>query len=59
MVRVYHPSGAAAEPSGALIYLHGGGFVVGFLDQFETAMRRLCEGAGVQVHAVDYKLAPE
>ncbi len=59
MVRVYHPSGATSGPAGALIYLHGGGFVVGSLDQFDTAMRRFCEGAGVQVYAVDYKLAPE
>ena len=57
MVRVYHQSKAASGPSGALIYLHGGGFVVRSLDQFETAMRRLCEGSGVQVYAVDYKLA--
>ena len=59
MVRVYHPFKAALGPGAALIYLHGGGFVVGSLDQFETAMRRMCEGAGVQVYAVDYKLAPE
>ena len=45
-VRVYHPSAAASTPAGALIYLHGGGFVVGSLDQFKTATRRLCEGAG-------------
>ena len=42
-----------------MIYLHGGGFIVGSLDQFDTAMRRLCEGSGAQVYAVDYKLAPE
>ena len=58
-VRVYHPSAGGSAPRPALIYLHGGGFVVGSLDQFDTAMRRLCEGAGVQVYAVDYKLAPE
>ncbi len=56
-VRVYHPTKPAT--GGALVYLHGGGFVVGSLDQFETAMRRLCEGSGAQVYAVDYKLAPE
>ncbi len=39
--------------------MRGGGFIVESLDQFETAMRRLCKGAGVQVCAVDYKLAPE
>ena len=58
-VRVYHPSKPATDTLPALIYMHGGGFIVGSLDQFETAMRRLCEGAGVQVYAVDYKLAPE
>lgn len=58
-VRVYHPSRVGAGTGGALIYLHGGGFIVGSLDQFETAMRRLCEGSGAQVYAVDYKLAPE
>lgn len=42
-----------------MVYLHGGGFVVGSLDQFETAMRRLSEGSGAQVYCVDYKLAPE
>lgn len=58
-IRVYHPSKPGASPAAALIYLHGGGFIVGSLDQFETAMRRLCEGSGAQVYAVDYKLAPE
>ena len=55
-VRVYHPS----KPAGsALVYLHGGGFIVGSLDQFDTAMRRLAEGSGAKVYSVDYKLAPE
>ena len=58
-VRVYHPSTPEPGQQGALVYLHGGGFVVGSLDQFETAMRRICEGSGLQVYAVDYKLAPE
>ena len=62
IVRVFHPARPrdgeeTALP--ALVYMHGGGFVVGSLDQFDTAMRRFCEGAGVQVYAVDYKLAPE
>ncbi len=58
-VRVYHPSEPGPATGAALIYLHGGGFIVGSLDQFETAMRRLCERSGAQVYAVDYKLAPE
>lgn len=58
-VRVYHPSKSGAAEGGAMIYLHGGGFIVGSLDQFETAMRLLAEGSGAQVYCVDYKLAPE
>ncbi len=58
-LRVYYPSKPGPGEGGALIYLHGGGFVVGSLDQFDTAMRRFCEGSGAQVYAVDYKLAPE
>jgi acetyl esterase len=42
-----------------MVYLHGGGFIVGSLDQFETAMRLFAEGSGAQVYCVDYKLAPE
>ncbi len=41
------------------IYMHGGGFIVGSLDQFDTAMRRLCEGSDAQVYSVDYKLTRE
>lgn len=56
-VRVYHPTRPAR--GAALVYLHGGGSIVGSLDQFETAMRLLAEGSGAQVYCVDYKLAPE
>ena len=59
IVRVYHPSKPGPAAGAAMIYLHGGGFVVGSLDQFETAMRLLAEGSGAQVWCVDYKLAPE
>ncbi len=58
-VRVYHPSKPGIAEGAAMIYLHGGGFVVGSLDQFESAMRLLAEGSGAQVYCVDYKLAPE
>ena len=57
--RCYHPSKPGPAQGAALVYLHGGGFVVGSLDQFETAMCRLAEGSGAQVYALDYKLAPE
>src|ERR1700728_5223313 len=55
---IIHPSRDPAE-GGALIYVHGGGFIVGTLDQFDTAMRLFSEISGAQVYSVDYKLAPE
>ncbi len=58
-VRVYYPSTPGPAEGAALIFLHGGGFIVGSLDQFDTAMRRFAEGSGAQVYSVDYKLAPE
>ncbi len=58
-VRCFHPSKAGPADGGALIYLHGGGWTVGTLDQFEAPMRIFAERSGAQVYAVDYKLAPE
>jgi acetyl esterase len=46
-------------PSPLLLYLHGGGFVVGDLDTHDQACRMLCRYAGVHVVSVDYRLAPE
>lgn len=35
-VRVHTPSEPAGSPCGALVYIHGGGFTVGTLDEFES-----------------------
>jgi acetyl esterase len=58
-IRCYHPSKPCIAEGAALVYLHGGGYIVGLLDQFDTAMRLFAENCGAQVYAVDYKLAPE
>jgi acetyl esterase len=42
-----------------LVFLHGGGFVIGDLDTHDQACRLLCRHARVHVLAVDYRLAPE
>ena len=56
-VRVYRPS--AASPLPALIYFHGGGFVLGGLDMNDRACRTMANDAGCVVISVDYRLAPE
>ncbi len=42
-----------------VVYLHGGGFVIGDLDSHDSTCRRLSRVAGVAVVAVDFRLAPE
>ena len=43
----------------ALMYFHGGGFVVGNIDTHDTLCRALCNQAQCVVISVDYRLAPE
>jgi acetyl esterase len=56
-IRVYRPSGDAPLP--ALVFLHGGGFVVGSFDTHDRIMRQLCRRSGAVVIGLDYPLAPE
>ncbi|MFD7708549.1 alpha/beta hydrolase [Streptomyces sp. NPDC059785] len=58
-VRVHTPRTLSRTPCGALVYLHGGGFTVGTLDEFELPLRIIAETAGIKTYAVDYRLAPE
>lgn len=58
-VRVYRPKTAATGPRGLVVYLHGGGFVVGEAASYDPLLRRLCADADAVIAAVDYRLAPE
>jgi acetyl esterase len=58
-VRRHVPTEATSQPSGALIYIHGGGFTYGTLDEFEVPMRLIAEQAGIRTYVVEYQLAPE
>jgi acetyl esterase len=53
-VRVYQPGGR-----NAVVYLHGGGFVLGDLDSHDAQVRRLAAATAATVVAVDYRRAPE
>lgn len=57
-VRVYRPS-ETNTPQAALVYFHGGGWVMGSLDSHDHICRVLATEADVVVIAVDYPLAPE
>jgi acetyl esterase len=56
-IRTHHPVGA--DGRSCIIYIHGGGFVVGDLDTHDRIMRALAENAGAVVVGVDYSLSPE
>ncbi len=58
-VRVYHPRAERPPLRRSSDLSAWRGFIVGSLDQFETATRRLAEGSGAQLYAVGYKLEPE
>jgi acetyl esterase len=46
-------------PVPAMLYLHGGGFVIGSLDTHDSLCRQLALRSGAAVVALDYRLAPE
>ena len=56
-VRVYRPRDDAALPG--LLYLHGGGFMLGSVESHDTLCRLLAREADAAVVSVDYRLAPE
>ncbi|WP_458122350.1 alpha/beta hydrolase [Paenibacillus sp. Z6-24] len=56
-VRLYTPTDANVHP--ALIFYHGGGWVLGSLDSHDELCRKLAREAECVVISVDYRLAPE
>jgi len=59
LLRIYTPVAAAGGPLPALVYFHGGGWVIGSLDTHDSLCRSLANDAGCKVVSVDYRLAPE
>ncbi len=57
-VRIYRPS-AATRPIPAIVYLHGGGFMLGDLDSSDTIAWGFAQETGALVISVDYRLTPE
>lgn len=56
-LRLYFPEGAGPFP--AVLFLHGGGWVLGDLDFQDHVCRRLCRDTAAVLVSVDYRLAPE
>lgn len=57
-IRAYWPASPGPD-RGAILWMHGGGWVIGDLDGFDHVARELCDASGQVVVSVDYRLAPE
>lgn len=56
-VRVFRPPGEAPQPG--VIYLHGGGWVLGSCETHDDMCAEMAAGSDTVVVLVDYRLAPE
>ena len=57
-LRIYEPHNLT-RPAPAVLYLHGGGWVIGDLDTHDSPCSRLAERGECVVLALEYRLAPE
>lgn len=56
-VRHYRP--AMVTTNHKIVYMHGGGFVVGSRDSHDSICAEIAQAAGAELIAIDYRLAPE
>ena len=55
-IRTYRPH---ENGGGVVAYTHGGGWMMGTLDSYDSALRALAGAAGAVVASIDYRMAPE
>src|ERR1700733_6427020 len=58
-VRAEWTSTPDADPSNAILYLHGGGYVICSLDSHRHLVAEVGRASGSRPLAIDYRLAPE
>lgn len=58
-VRIYRPCDAGDAPSPAVVFFHGGGFVLCDIDSHDAFCRAMSRHTGAVVYSVGYRLAPE
>ena len=56
--RLYTPPDST-KPLPVLLYMHGGGWVIGSIATHDPFCRLLSNAAGIQILAIDYRLAPD
>jgi acetyl esterase len=58
-LRRYTPADPDPRAEAAILFMHGGGCVIGDLETHDILCRTLCHDTGATVFALDYRLAPE
>jgi acetyl esterase len=58
-LRQYVPADRGREAEAAILFMHGGGFVLGNIETHDIFCRTLCHDTRANVFSLDYRLAPE
>jgi acetyl esterase len=58
-IRIYTPREDLGRALPVLMFIHGGGSIMGSLDSFDAVCQQLCASSGCLVISIDYHLAPE
>lgn len=58
-LRLYDRALERIEARPTVLFIHGGGWVIGNLNSHDSICRKIADSADVRVIAVDYRLAPE
>lgn len=59
LIRLYNAGNSNSEPRDVLLFLHGGGFVVGSVDENDALCKTMAAETGFVVVSAQYSLAPE
>ena len=58
-LRRYVPATGGSGAEAAILFVHGGGCVIGDIESHDVLCRTLCHDTGATVFSLDYRLAPE
>lgn len=58
-LRKYVPADPGGEAQAAILFMHGGGCVIGDIESHDVFCRTLCHDTRATVFSLDYRLAPE
>ncbi|MBK7896305.1 MAG: alpha/beta hydrolase [Anaerolineaceae bacterium] len=58
-LRLYQPATPATTPTPALLWLHGGGYVIGRPEMDDATCAQFVQALGLKIISVDYRLAPK